>query len=140
MANLPTKGPASLAGKRCLILEDEFLIALDLERILESAGVAEVVSTSRIPQARDALGPDGKFDIALLDLKLEDESSEPIAKILQERGIPFVFITGMSSKAKQGADVSSHWPDVPMLEKPFEQAHLLSVLTQALDGANPSKK
>lgn len=128
-------GHSALAGKRCLILEDEFLIALDLERILESAGAAEVVSTSRIAQARDALAGDGKFDVALLDLKLDDESSDPIAATLKERGVPFVFITGMSSKGKPGTEVSQKWPGVQMLEKPFEQATLLEVLSELLGKA-----
>jgi CheY-like chemotaxis protein len=55
-----------LAGKRVLVVEDEFLIALDIETILESGG-AEVQTANRVEQALTLIKSGGPFDGAVLD-------------------------------------------------------------------------
>src|SRR6186997_965770 len=86
-------GASALSGKRVLVVEDEFLIALDIQHILESAN-AEVVLAYRVNQALEALRTNGPFAAALLDLKLDGETSLPIAEQLHAAGVPFVFSTG----------------------------------------------
>ena len=59
-----------LAGKRCLVLDDEFLIALDIQQILELAGAEHVASVASASEAIELLRREPKFDLAVLDVKL----------------------------------------------------------------------
>src|SRR6476469_3576766 len=86
-----------LAGRRCLVLDDEFLIALDIQQILERAGALHVACAASATEAIELLSQDQKFDLAILDVKLSgpDRNSLDVAALLAEKKIPFVFLTGM---------------------------------------------
>jgi CheY-like chemotaxis protein len=118
-----------LAGKRLLVVEDEFLIALDIESILEGAG-AEVKTANRVDQALSLIESGGPFDAAVLDLKLERETSVAIAERLQAQSVPFVFLTG----AAADASIVAHFANAPVVGKPFDSDTLFSALKKAMDG------
>ena len=118
-----------LAGKRLLVVEDEFLIALDIASILEGGG-AEVKTASRLDQALDLIKSDGPFDAAVLDLKLERETSVAIAEQLRAQSVPFVFLTG----AAGDASIVAHFANAPVVGKPFDSETLFSALKQAMSG------
>jgi CheY-like chemotaxis protein len=100
-----------LAGKRCLVLDDEFLIALDIQQILELAGAKHVASVASASEAMELLRREPKFDLAVLDVKLggAEGNSLDVAAMLAKAGTPFVFLTGMrvdnvhAKKFPQGA-------------------------------------
>lgn len=119
-----------LGGKRCLVLDDEFLIALDIQQILESAGAAEVTSVSNAADALAALQAQPKFDVAILDVKLGDtvSGSHAVATALAARGTPFVFLTGMHGDIAH----TLLFPDAPVVEKPYQAPQLLDSLLRAL--------
>ena len=121
-------GAELLSGKRVLVVEDEFLIALDIQRILESAGVQTVELTSRVAQALDCIASKGAFDAAVLDLKLDRENSAPVAERLQGDKVPFVFLTGGPSLS----DVTKRFPQAPVVGKPFDGKELLAALAKAV--------
>lgn len=100
--------------KRVLILEDEPLIALDLRYACEDVGIEpRVVASSR--QALDALAGDEPIDGAVLDVNLgRGETCEAVAKILKERGVPFVLNTGDLNRAGEYL----RGMDAPILSKP----------------------
>lgn len=80
----------SLAGRRVLIVEDEPLIALDLQHILEETGAyVHVVFT--LPDAIACL--DQSWCAAIVDHHLGRETSEPIYEALHQRAVPFVVFT-----------------------------------------------
>jgi CheY-like chemotaxis protein len=81
-----------LAGRRVLVVEDDYLLAIDLVGTLQSAGAEAVGPASSVAEALDMLDPPP--DVASLDIELGDETSFPIADELARRGIPFVFVTG----------------------------------------------
>jgi CheY-like chemotaxis protein len=118
-----------LAGKRLLVVEDEFLIALDIETIFESVG-AEVKTANRVEQALALITSDGPFDAAVLDLKLERETSIPIAERLQAQSVPFVFLTG----AAGDTSIVAQFANAPVVGKPFDSETLFSALKQAMSG------
>jgi CheY-like chemotaxis protein len=60
----------SMEGLRCLVLDDEFLIALDIRQILESAGAATAVCVGNCDEAFAKLQSGAKIDFAVLDIKL----------------------------------------------------------------------
>jgi len=127
-----TDSGAFLAGKRCLVLDDEFLIALDIQQTLEAAG-AIVISISGAEEALDALHGGAKFDLAVLDIKLSGKArnSMSVAALLAEKGTPFIFLTGMTADHVQ----AQSFPAAPLVEKPYELAALMAALRTAL-GAN----
>jgi two-component system, response regulator PdtaR len=119
-----------LSGKRCFVLDDEFLIALDIQQILERAGAAHVVSVASAAEAVSLLGREPKFDVAVLDVKLDDtgRNSLDVAALLQMQGTPFVFLTGMRAD-----DVHARiFPTAPVIEKPYDAMALLRAVQHAL--------
>jgi CheY-like chemotaxis protein len=121
----------SLTGKRGLALDDEFLIALDIQQILETAGAASVTCVGNAEDALAALGSGVKFDFAVLDVILSGATptSMPVAKALTKQKTPFIFLTGM-----RGEDAhTKNFPEAPVLEKPYEASLLLDALRRALE-------
>jgi DNA-binding NtrC family response regulator len=118
-----------LRGKRCLVLDDEFLIALDLQQTLEQAGAAEVVCCGSAAEALAALGT-GRFDLAVLDLRLGrgGGTSLPVAAALAAAATPFVFITGLRGDSTE----ARAYPAAPVIEKPYDAKALLAAVTQAI--------
>lgn len=119
-----------LTGKRCFVLDDEFLIALDIQQILERAGAAHVASVASAAEAIALLGREPKFDVAVLDVKLGDpqRNSLDVAALLQTQVTPFVFLTGVRVD-----DVHAKiFPNAPVIEKPYDAAGLLRAVQHAL--------
>jgi CheY-like chemotaxis protein len=119
-----------LRGKRCFVLDDEFLIALDIQQILERAGASYVASVASAAEAIEVLGREPKFDLAVLDVKLGsvERNSFDVAVLLQTQGVPFVFLTGMRVD-----DVhTKNFPTVPIIEKPYDATALLRAVQHAL--------
>lgn len=106
-----------------LIVEDEALIALDLETTLGDCGVARVLAASTIADAL-VLIETNDIDAAILDLRLgSNDWTYGIAAALTERGIPFIFSSGTSS-------VATGFEQVPLVGKPFSEEQLLEALQQ----------
>jgi DNA-binding NtrC family response regulator len=116
-----------IVGARALVVEDEFLIAIDVQRILETAGAREVVLAARVADALAALDGPEPFDLAVLDLLLGEESGEAVANRLVERRVPFIYGTGMGS-----ANVAAGTGSMPIVPKPYNSATLLSGLAKAI--------
>ena len=115
-----------LAGKRSLVLDDEFLIALDIQQVLEQAGAREVVCAGTLAEALVAIRAE-RFDLAILDLRLgHDGTSLPAAEALAAAGTPFIFLTGMRTDAEE----TRTYPDAPVVEKPYHAPTLLEAIVQ----------
>ena len=124
-----------LAGKRCLVLDDEFLIALDIQQILELAGAEHVASVASALEAIELLRREPKFDLAVLDVKLGDAegNSLDVAAMLAKAGTPFVFLTGMRVDNVH----AKKFPQAPVVEKPYDALTLLDGAQRALKSAAP---
>lgn len=81
-----------LAGKRVLIVEDEYFIATDIKRALKREG-AEIVGPVGNLESGLSLA-DEDLDAAVLDVNLEEALSYPIADRLRDRRVPYLFLTG----------------------------------------------
>lgn len=103
----------TLDGKRILVVEDEYLIAADLKRALADHG-AEVVGPVGDLKRGLALARVGGLDAAVLDINLEGDDAFPIADVLQEAGVRFVFLTGYDAWALPEA-----YAETPTLAKPY---------------------
>ncbi len=83
-----------LAGRRALVVEDHFLIALDMELMLRALGACAIDLANSVGDAL-AVIERKQPDFAILDLKLGAKMTAlPIAEALLVRTIPFVFVTG----------------------------------------------
>jgi len=115
-----------IAGKRILVVEDEPLVALQLQADLESAGLHVVGPVGNLAQGMAAATSED-FDAALVDVSLGQETSAPIADQLLLRRIPFAFATGY-------ADVTLlpvHLRRIARLSKPYA-AHQVRELLDGL--------
>ncbi|MCW2350184.1 HWE histidine kinase domain-containing protein [Sphingobium sp. B12D2B] len=118
----PAKLP--LAGQRVLLVEDSLIIALDGQDALMELGAEKVEVASSVTAALRACAT-VPLDVAMLDYNLGAETSEPVARALAERGIPFVFATGYGS----GLD-SSRFHAVPIVTKPYGTAQIAAALAE----------
>ena len=119
---------AELAGLKALIVEDEGPVALLIEDMLLNLGCEIAASAAELDRAC-AFARAATIDFALVDLNLNGRSAAPVAHILRERGIPFVFSTGYGVSGL-AEELSSH----PTLTKPFVVDDLRLTLLRALDG------
>jgi CheY-like chemotaxis protein len=109
-------------GLRVLVVEDEMTIALLVEDMLIELGHDVVELAMRLPQA-EKLARETEFDVAVLDVNLDGRRSFPVADILIERGIPFLFATGYGASG-----VDAAYAHYPILTKPFMTEELKSAI------------
>jgi DNA-binding response OmpR family regulator len=83
--------------KKILVVEDEILVAMFLEDLLIGMGHEVVGPASRLATAME-YARDSAIDFAVLDVNLAGETSFPVAELLRERGVPFVFATGYGTE------------------------------------------
>lgn len=117
----------SLVGARVLLLEDEFLIALDAEQMLMELGARQVETAATLGEAVER-ARQGNFDIALLDVNVNGEMSFDLAEMLRSRGVPVVFATGyeLKGRAIPGLDPAM------CVSKPYTNERLRQALCGAL--------
>jgi two-component SAPR family response regulator len=112
---------------RVLIVEDEFLIAMDLEDLMEQMGHQVAASVSRLDEAMKFVCTQG-VDFAILDLNLRGEESFPLAEILRAHDIPFIFTSGYGAAGLVKGFENEH-----ILQKPY-QTHELKRMIEKMIG------
>jgi CheY-like chemotaxis protein len=126
-----TNTTISLAGLRILVVEDEGLIAMDIEDMLLDLTCVPVGPASTIETALDIIRGGTQLDGVLLDMNLHGQSVQPIVAELVNRNIFFILVTGYARRE----DEVSAMRDAPRLAKPFSAAKLSDILkTTFLDG------
>ena len=99
---------------RCLIVEDNFVILMDLEDMVKSMGFKFADQAASVAQAMELLDKT-QYRVAFLDIKLGSESSVTIAEKLKERKIPFAITTAYCvDNERPGALLG-----VPVISKPY---------------------
>ena len=113
---------------RVLVVEDEAMIAMLVEDMILDFG-SEVVGP--VAQMNEALGlaREAELDAAILDINVGGAVVFPVAEVLRERGIPFIFATGYGSTGLPPRFLNS-----PTLPKPFSYDSLADALRVALAG------
>lgn len=121
------KAPPDIAGRRLLIVEDDFYIATDLASWLESEGAHVLGPTSSVDDALDLLATNAPPDAAVLDINLGDERVFPVADALQSAQVPFVFLSGYDERS-----VPDPYRSAPRCLKPLERPQLLRALAMLI--------
>ena len=111
-----------VAKHRVLVVEDEMLLGILLEGMLTDLGHEVATIAARVSNALTAVESE-TFDLAILDVQLQDESIAPVADALTAKGLPFIFATGHGRSGLPEAYRSK-----PVLQKPFSQSDLQRAL------------
>jgi light-regulated signal transduction histidine kinase (bacteriophytochrome) len=112
---------------RVLVVEDSMITAMDIERILETAGHSVSGPTGRVEEALSLLQEE-TIDLALLDINLGKDNSFLIAERLEDLRIPFLFLSGYTPDKL----VPERFADRPFLGKPFSDQGLAEIMRTTL--------
>lgn len=122
-------GRNNLSGLAVLLVEDEFLIALDAENMLKGLEAERVQIASTYDEALRCVQEE-EFDIAILDVNLNGKLSFPLGDVLKRRSRPFVFATGYNLGRLEDKGASAIY-----ITKPYDHDRLKAALMQALGNA-----
>lgn len=120
-------GAAPLHGAHILVVEDDFVLRLELETVLRGAGAAVVRTCATVAEALRSIDGE-KFAAAILDMRLGRETVAPVARKLADLGTPFVFYTGQVASDA----VIAQWPKVPVVSKPALPVMLIRAVSEVL--------
>jgi CheY-like chemotaxis protein len=125
---LPSRGQPL----RALVVEDNAMIALDIESMLLANGTQTVLLATTVHEAIDHLDdlPPG---LAILDFSLREGTSLEFARTLMGQAIPIIFVSGIAEPVALPQDLSA----VPLVEKPFTQEALLEAIGKAMAAYTP---
>ena len=113
----------AMAGRRILLVEDEYFIVDDMLRVFEESGAEVIGPAGSVADALGILAATPRIDGAVLDLNLRGEMSFPVADALEARGVPFVFATGYEQSV-----IPATYGHVPRCEKPVSPERIATTL------------
>lgn len=109
-----------VATYNILVVEDNMIIAIDIENILRTIGFVNIYTVGSVKDALNVIAHHN-IDIALLDINLGHETSFNVAKKLQDYDCLFMFVTGYSEYRHE---MSQDFPDNMVISKPLDKAKL----------------
>ena len=115
--------PGVLEGLKILVLEDEALIAMDVEQLCLDNGAADVA----LAHSLDEIAGELHYDAAVIDMFLNGVSTLDFADALKAVGKPFVFASGHTDNA----EVSTRFPGVMLVGKPYAGDDLVHAIAHA---------
>ena len=115
-----------------LIVEDEILVALDIERVLLDAGynVAAIVA-----DRHEALTIDNRPDLAFVDLNLRDGLTGPAiaCELARSYGTRVIYVTANPAQINPRADTA-----IGFVRKPFNEETILAAAALGIHGNPPA--
>lgn len=118
----------ALDGRNVLVVEDEYMLALDIQHHLELSGANVLGPVGSVEDALSVVKTLGDLDAAVLDLSLRDDKAYAIADALRALGVPFLFATGYDLNL-----VPERYSGVPVCQKPVSGTGLTAVLTRIVN-------
>lgn len=112
-------------GLKVLVMEDETLVAINLETILEDLGCTISGPIMRYDEAEALLAGTVDADVAILDVNFGGRPIFPIARELAARNVPLVFATGYDRSG-----IPEEWHERPILQKPYTAEEIVGVLRE----------
>ena len=115
-----------MPAAKVLIVEDEFLVALQLEDLLAEAGYCVIGMIADLASLAKLTDPP---DLALVDLNLRDgPTGTTIAQLLSENfGTRIIYVTATPQQIAQPAPTA-----VGVVQKPFQPSTILAAVQHAL--------
>lgn len=122
-----------------LVVEDEALIAMDIQSLLEDAGYEVMGPASSTQRALTLVGEDVP-NLALLDINLGNgQTAIPLADELSARGIRFIFLTGHTAQRLPDRHRGRAIVNKPFLPKTLYDAVALALQPEHADSAGAPK-
>ncbi len=119
-----------LAGRRVLVVEDQFLVADYVQQLLEEAGAIVVGPVASEERALPLIGHGDPLDAAILDVRLGSGTSAKVANALARPLVPFIVVTGYGRDG-----LPPELRNAPYLTKPIHSSDLVLVATGLFDRA-----
>ena len=110
-----------MRGKRFLIVEDEPMVAMDMQSMLGAAGCIVIGPAGTLEEAKRLLAGE-HCDAALVDVNLRGEPIDPLLLALRKEDVPFAFVTGYGPRV-----LSRTFEETVTISKPFSAEQLLAV-------------
>jgi DNA-binding response OmpR family regulator len=110
----------ALKNRRILVVEDEFLIAMDLAMALQDAHAIVLGPVVAVQAGLDLMAREPNISAAILDVNVGNEMIFPVADALLERSVPFLFATG-----EHRTTIPRRFAGVGVCQKPVAAADLI---------------
>jgi CheY-like chemotaxis protein len=112
-----------LEGLSVLVLEDEFLIAMDVEQLCLDHGASAVTVARKLSEVPS----DDEFHTAVVDVLLDGVPTLDFAEGLRDGGKPFIFASGYTDNV----EVARRFPGVTLVGKPYSGSDLIQAIALA---------
>lgn len=132
-ATPPAVGSNQLRDLRVLVVDDESVIALELDYLLSDAGACVVGPVGNVDDALD-LARTEVLSAAVLDVRLGGQTITPVAEALAERGVPFVFYSGQV----ENDAILQRWPHAVYVAKPAPSRVLTAAVAKLVGDRQPA--
>ena len=119
---------SALSGVTVLVVEDDLMLAMDLEVMLGGMGAVVVAVCHTLDEAMARADADD-FAVAVLDFSLGSNSVTPLARRLARRNAPFILHTGMSRSEPSMME----WRDSVIVAKPASPRTLATAIKSVLE-------
>lgn len=127
LSDVRLANPLLLAGRRILVIEDEYFLADDICSVLKELGADIAGPAGEVGEAMVIVSSGQRIDGAVVDVNLKNESILPVAERLRSRQIPFIFTTGYDRSA-----IDSRFKDIELFEKPVNVTTMAHALARLL--------
>ena len=117
-----------LQGRRILVVEDIGLLAAGFEVILKQAG-ADVATALQL-KAAERLAEQETLSGALLDIRLNGDEIWSVARLLDQKGVPFAFLSGHLDRDH----LPEEWRGRPLLAKPATARSIIDTVASLFEG------
>lgn len=116
-----------LSDSYILIVEDEYMLARDLQIELEDAGAIVIGLAGSAESALDHIRKAVRIDVVVLDLNLGGEDAFVVANELAGRRIPFIIASGYDNQ-----EVTLRYPNAVTFNKPYSVNRMINFIRLAL--------
>jgi DNA-binding NtrC family response regulator len=116
-----------LKGRSILVVEDDFIVSIELEALLRDAGADTVYLCRTVGEATAVLDC-RRITVAVLDVRIGRDSVAPVARKLAQSATPFLFYTGQVA----GDRIIAEWPDRTILSKPASSQRIVHAVAGLL--------
>jgi DNA-binding response OmpR family regulator len=120
------QAPSEFKGLRILLVEDDLLLAMEMEEVLRDLGCEIVGPFARLNEAI-AAAVNEALDGAIVDLNLRGEMSFPLIEELRRKSVPCVLCSGYADLP----EMRSQLREIPKLGKPCNHEHLVAAMRTA---------
>ncbi|HEY9057563.1 MAG TPA: response regulator [Aurantimonas sp.] len=116
-----------MKGLKIFVVEDESLVAMQLEDMLFDLGCEVVGLAMRLNGAHEMIDAGIEVDVAILDVNVGGEKVYPVAERFRSAGVPVIFATGYGRSG-----LEQEWQSCPVLQKPYTERQIESSIGSAL--------